>query len=257
MVLVIRQAIEDDGLADSWWDRFSYVITLLSVAAPGPWTAAPSADDRLVVAERVEGDSRWPWQWVNDGFFDLTTGYEAQDHARHIAKVAEEAGIDPRLLMGVVLNESGMRQRVPAFKNFDNPLWAMQRLGIRGGAPLGMTSLQSEVFDATVRRHPDRFGDVTWYDLVHDNGLSIRVTAWHLHDLQALLPADSAERSGYSREELAAYGYNAGEERLAETAYDGASLVTQGEDYVRKFRMNWSKADDFFCQSEQWKCVER
>jgi hypothetical protein len=253
----IRAATDSDGLADSWWDRFSYAMDRLGGTASGHGPApGDTGDDRLVVAERVKGNSRWPWQWLNDGFFDITTGYEAQDHADHIARVAAEAGIDPRLLMAMVLNESGMRQRVPAFKNLDNPLCAMQRVGIRDGASLGMTSLQSSVFDATVDRHPDRFGDVTWYDLVHDNGLSIKVTAWHLRDLQDTLPRGYSGNAGYTREELTAYGYNAGERRMRATVYAEADLVNAGREYVEKFRRNWTTSDEFFCRSEQWTCTQ-
>jgi RHS repeat-associated protein len=67
----------------------------------------------LMVAVPIKDDDRNILQRLWNGLFDVTTGYEATDHARYIAEIAKKAGVDPRTLMAVITQESGTRQRWP------------------------------------------------------------------------------------------------------------------------------------------------
>lgn len=221
-------------------------------------TAGTADDDSPTVAERVGRNDRGWYERAADAVHDEVTGHDAKDdYSDFIAETSKRAGIDPRLLMGIVETEGRMRQKLPLWNNGDELLIPLQDAGVVDGISIGMTSIQQQVFNSTLRNHPDAFrGEIAlgmgWKSVSGNDKLSIKVTAYHLRDLQDALPLADTE-SSYTRDELVAYGYNAG--RAAMLDFEaGRGSIPLAVDYISRYRTRRQSADQFYCHSLEWRC---
>ena len=121
---------------------------------------------------------------------------------------------------------------------------------LKGNLPsLGWGNIQEDLFNATRVNHRAGLGGIEWRDLILDDSLAIRVTAFALRDLQdevaATAPAAMIER--YSTMGLAAAAYNIGMGNL-EDAYAAGQLGPLGTSYssavMRRF---YGAADSAIC----------
>ncbi|MEU3270197.1 transglycosylase SLT domain-containing protein [Saccharomonospora sp. NPDC006951] len=148
--------------------------------------------------------------------------------ARPVVEHATAAGINPRLLMAVLYNES-YKPHDPALQR------AWQR--IDPDAAFGIANMHEAAFNDT--KEGREFAERDWHELPDDPVLAIQAAAWHLHDLDAQLPAELP--GDYSRDDLLAMGYNAGAGNMAEFAR-GVTPGSQAQSYVDRLHDNWDKA---------------
>lgn len=184
-----------------------------------------------------------------------------------IVKYATEAGIDPQFLLSVLMIEVGRSQdMVPIDNLMQFGQWAADGAGIygpmkqalgKGDSPpsLGWGNIQEDAFDETVAGHGRALGDVEWTDLMGDNDLSIKVTAYRLRDLQDIAKRDAtpAMRRDYSPEEVAGAMYNIGTENFSEAVAAG-NLGKLGNSYATAVRGNYGTANNVICGSGVWSC---
>jgi RHS repeat-associated protein len=211
----------------------------------------------LMVAVPIKDDDRNILQRLWNGLFDVATGYEATDHARYIAEVAKRAGVDPRTLMAIIMQESGTRQRWPLVGQEEFHLTIINALGLKKTS-IGIGGMQQGVFARTAAAHPEVLGrQVTadeakqlWPRLMTDGGLAIRAAAYHLADLQRQL-VGRENKSSLSLQQLMASAYNGGIDS-AQRALSTGQVINPG--YVRNFDGFFSQADQFYCQSGRYEC---
>ncbi|HEX6499720.1 MAG TPA: transglycosylase SLT domain-containing protein [Micromonosporaceae bacterium] len=149
-------------------------------------------------------------------------------YAGLVVRYARQAGIDPRLLMAILYNES-YKPHDPAIER------AWQR--IKPDAAFGIANMHRAAFDETKRGRG--FADRNWEELPDDPALAIEAAAWYLHDLAAQLPATWPGH--YSRDELLALGYNAGASSMAAFAR-GATPTGAARSYLDRLHANWAAA---------------
>jgi hypothetical protein len=132
-----------------------------------------------------------------------------------------------------------------------------------------MANMDEKTFVATVNAHsaalnPDgSSGGDLWDSTLTNDRLSIRAAAFRLRDLRDLLP-DKFSGAGalYTRDELAAAGYNTGTSYLADIATGkyGAKYntsATMGPDatnYVGMYNGMYNTANNFLCSSGVLAC---
>ncbi|MDA3642895.1 transglycosylase SLT domain-containing protein [Saccharopolyspora indica] len=154
-----------------------------------------------------------------------------QDPARFAAQVtarAREAGVNPQLVMAILLNES--------YKPHD-PAAERAWLRLDPDAALGVANMHRATFDEVKAERG--FADRDWLELPDDPDLAIRAAAWYLHDLAATLPG---QRSGaHTTDELLALGYNAGPGNMRAFA-KGTPPGSQAQSYLDRLRENWAEA---------------
>ncbi|WP_040925768.1 RHS repeat-associated core domain-containing protein [Saccharomonospora marina] len=168
-----------------------------------------------VQAERVHADDSDIFADMADALSDAFSFPDYDDYDDFIAGVARDAGIDARLLRGIVQRESHLRGFW--FNGLENELYVLDSFGLYSKATIGMTQINEEVFDQTIQKHPEVFRGVDdWGELLGNDKLSIMVTAYHLSDLQRELPLGGGRTTygDHTREELLAYGYNAGVDNM-------------------------------------------
>ncbi|PWV77022.1 Transglycosylase SLT domain-containing protein [Prauserella marina] len=153
---------------------------------------------------------------------------EVARFAEPVVEHATAAGINPRLLMAVLYNES-YKPHDPALQR------AWQR--IDPDAAFGIANMHEAAFNDTKQGRD--FADRDWHELPDDPDLAVQAAAWHLHDLDAQLPAELP--GDYSRDDLLAMGYNAGAGNMAEFAR-GVTPGSQAQSYVDRLHDNWDKA---------------
>jgi hypothetical protein len=183
---------------------------------------------------------------------------------RDIVLAAGEANIDPRLLLTVLIVESGNDRS----DDRRNAYWDEFIPDVIREASVGIANMQTDTFIITVENHPDAFGqdpdtgkpmqggfgaNYLWELSADDEVLSIRVAAYHLRDLMDAQPARSGTGAAYTQEQLAAIGYHVGESfmvEIAEGSYpskhntsapmgDAAQDYLTGYDYWRRNATTW------------------
>ncbi|MEV7953189.1 transglycosylase SLT domain-containing protein [Streptomyces sp. NPDC088141] len=158
----------------------------------------------------------------------LPGSYDPAFYAPQVRTHATRAGVDPKLLMAILYNES--------YKPHDPEVErAWQRY--KPDASFGIANMHRTAFDETKRRHG--FANRRWEELPDDRDLAIEAAAWHLHDLAAQLPA---HRSGtYTKDELLALGYNTGSGNMLAFAR-GAHPGSQAQSYLDRLHANWGRS---------------
>ncbi|MEV3855019.1 lytic transglycosylase domain-containing protein [Streptomyces sp. NPDC050095] len=155
-------------------------------------------------------------------------GYDPADYAPQVKARAQQAGVSARLVMAILYNE--------AYKPHDPALErAWQRY--KPEAAFGIANMHRAAFEET--RSGRDFAHRRWDELPDDRDLAIEAAAWHLHDLDAQLPAHWP--GPFNREELLALGYNTGAGNMLAFAR-GASPGSQARSYLDRLHENWAKA---------------
>ncbi|MFE0508823.1 lytic transglycosylase domain-containing protein [Streptomyces sp. NPDC058964] len=154
-------------------------------------------------------------------------GYDPADYAACVVLSAGEAKVPPLLVMTVLHNEA-YKPHHPLLER----LWQWWK----PGASFGVANMHRATFEQVRRAHglPGR-----WQDLRDDPAFAIRVAALHLKDLDRSLPERHARR--YTRDELLALGYNAGERNMRAFAR-GVPPGPMARSYLRRFRGYRSRA---------------
>jgi hypothetical protein len=155
-------------------------------------------------------------------------GYEPADCAHEVRSHAQQAGINPQLLMAILYNES--------YKPHDPDLeraWQHHK----PDASFGIANMHKAAFDEAKRGRD--FAGRKWEELPDDRELAIEAAAWHLHDLATQLPVHWTV--SYTKDELLAFGYNAGSSNMSAFAR-GATPGSQAQSYMNRLHSNWAKA---------------
>jgi RHS repeat-associated protein len=184
------------------------------------------------------------------------------DFMQKVARYAAQAGIDPRQLLAILMNEYG-RDCTGACEGAQTYFGGKAEqayIKIQGNPPsIGVGNMQPGAFDTTRANHPEALGTYDWSDLLDDN-VAIQATAYHLHDLMDALPENFDGAGRYqTREEMAAIGYNSGKD--SPQGEGGMLNVARGENpnyhgagYAESYDNNWTTADRVFCQSGYFQC---
>ncbi|MFJ4525602.1 lytic transglycosylase domain-containing protein [Streptomyces sp. NPDC088810] len=154
-------------------------------------------------------------------------GYDPADYAGSVVHSAGEVGVSSQLLMTVLHNEA-YKPHHPLLER----LWQWWK----PEASFGVANMHRATFER-VRRTHGLSG--RWQDLRDDPGFAIHVAALHLKDLDRCLPPRHVRR--YSRDELLALGYNAGERNMRAFAR-GVPPGPMARSYLRRFRAHRSRA---------------
>lgn len=210
------------------WSRqlFFVVVTALALYVVVR-TTEPSAegDTRLAVPS-----SAAPAPSPSPSTASAPAGYEPADYAAEVRKWAGRTGVDARLVMAVLYNE--------AYKPHDPEIErAWQKY--KPDASFGIANMHRATFDA-VKQGRD-FAGRSWEELPDDRSLAIESEAWYLHDLAARLP--SKWTGPYTKDELLALGYNAGEGNMLAFAR-GVEPGSQARSYLGRLRANWDRAGE-------------
>jgi len=154
--------------------------------------------------------------------------YDPAHFAADVRRYAQQAGINPQLLMAILYNES--------YKPHD-PKFELQWAEVDSDPAFGIANMHKPAFDETKRGRP--FAQRKWEELPDNPALAIQAAAWHLHDLARRLPADRADL--YTKDELLALGYNAGGGNMRIFAR-GRKAGAQAQSYVDRLHDNWAKS---------------
>ncbi|MER8007799.1 MULTISPECIES: lytic transglycosylase domain-containing protein [unclassified Streptomyces] len=147
--------------------------------------------------------------------------YDPADYADCVLRSAEAAGVSPLLVLTVLYNEA-YKPHHPLLER----LWQWWK----PEASFGVANMHRATFERVRRAHglPER-----WQDLRDDPAFAVRAAALHLADLDRGLAERHVRR--YTREELLALGYNAGERNMRAFAR-GVPPGPMARSYLRRFR---------------------
>ncbi|MFI2780821.1 lytic transglycosylase domain-containing protein [Streptomyces sp. ALB3] len=148
-------------------------------------------------------------------------GYDPADYATCVLHSAEESGVSPLLVMTVLHNEA-YKPHHPLLER----LWQWWK----PGAAYGVGNMHRATFEQVRRSHglAER-----WQDLRDDPAFAVHAAALHLKDLDRSLPRRHVRR--YTRDELLALGYNAGERNMRAFAR-GVPPGPMARSYLRRYR---------------------
>ncbi|WSQ11395.1 lytic transglycosylase domain-containing protein [Streptomyces sp. NBC_01231] len=154
-------------------------------------------------------------------------GYDPADYATHVVRSAEEAGVSSLLVLTVLHNEA-YKPHHPLLER----LWQWWK----PGASFGVANMHRAAFEGVRRTHGL---SQRWQDLRDDPAFAVHAAALHLKDLDRSLPQRHVHR--YTRDELLALGYNAGERNMRAFAR-GVPPGPLARSYLRRFREHRSRA---------------
>ena len=205
-------------------------------------------------------------------------GPQMKNWAMLSVKYGNEAGVDPRMVLAMVLQEgaplrTGLENKL--YDDLDHPssyqpnpngpeagiLWDKTRLEASGfgvskhgaGNSIGLTNQKQEPFDEVKSRYPEQFKGQKWSDLVGNDDLAIKAAAYNLK----MLNDDSASqatpqvRASQDVNQFLGSGYNSG--GIVARAQDVAqgnhpfrdSEVEHGKSTLSVYRL----ADKILCES--------
>ncbi|MFE7168282.1 transglycosylase SLT domain-containing protein [Streptomyces sp. NPDC057616] len=153
--------------------------------------------------------------------------YDPADYAGCVARSAEVTGVSPLLVMTVLHNEA-YKPHHPLLER----LWQWWK----PGASFGVANMHRATFEQIRRTYGLEKG---WHDLRDDPAFAIHAAALYLKDLDKALPERHQRR--YTRDELLALGYNAGERNMRAFAR-GVPPGPMARSYLRRFREHTSQA---------------
>jgi hypothetical protein len=156
--------------------------------------------------------------------------YDPAHFATEVRRYAQQARINPQLLMAILYNE--------AYKPHD-PKFERQWAQVDSDPAFGIANMHKPAFDETKRGRP--FAKRKWEELPDNPALAIQAAAWHLHDLAERLPDQRADL--YTKDELLALGYNAGGGNMRIFAR-GRKAGPQAQSYLDRLHKNWDKSAD-------------
>lgn len=171
-----------------------------------------------------------------------------------------EAGIDPRLLLAIIANESG----IPHGGLPDGIYDLLDRLrGKEEGPSRGVAAMKLAPFTEVQKAHPDLFGGYSFEDVSTDPVLAVRALAWKLSDIEngrdpnQRLP--ESWNPAFKRDEILAMAWNDGLENVM-TFINGGKFSDDpkaDQDHKNKIAwykdhidQNWAAADQNICGSD-------
>jgi hypothetical protein len=161
--------------------------------------------------------------------------YDPADYTGYVLRSAEEAGVSPQLVMTVLHNEA-YKPHHPLLER----LWQWWK----PGASFGVGNMHRATFEQIC----STYGlSKSWHDLRDDPAFAIHAAALYLKDLDRSLPERHARR--YTRDELLALGYNAGERNMRAFAR-GVPPGPMARSYLRRFRENRGRAADVLAKGD-------
>lgn len=173
-------------------------------------------------------------------------------------KYGNQAGVDPRLVMAIVLNEGATRTLNNQGAPYDYGIRLPGEL-LRDDS-LGLTNMKRATFNDVKNNHPDQFGNDDWSDLAASNDLAIKATAYKLKDIQDTYvngkPENSAPtqlRNQSTLNEYLAASYNAGND--ATLGYNNSQHIgDKGDQYAKRMDAHYQQADQMISGSGAYLC---
>jgi hypothetical protein len=154
-------------------------------------------------------------------------GYDPADYAADAVRGATRAGVPPLLVLTVLHNEA-YKPHHPLLER----LWQWWK----PEASYGVANMHRATFEQVRRNHGL---SRRWQDLRDDPAFAVHAAALHLKDLDSRLPRRHVRR--YTREELLALGYNAGERNMRAFAR-GVPPGPMARSYLRRYRAHRDRA---------------
>lgn len=152
------------------------------------------------------------WKYEGNGEAELEGRVPAW--GQDSVKYGSAAGVDPRLVMAIVYNEGGDTPQALR-PGLDLGRETVPRGVLPGpvnpdGNSLGLTNMKKPTFDKLKEKYPKEFGDSEWSDLIGNDPLAIKATAWNLRRLKDELGPEipAAMKARYSLNQILAAGYN-------------------------------------------------
>jgi soluble lytic murein transglycosylase-like protein len=196
------------------WAACSKEDATKPVTTPAPTVSKPAA------TKPAKPTATASKPWYDD--------YDPAHFAADVRRYAQQAGINPQLLMAILYNES--------YKPHD-PKFERQWAEVDSDPAFGIANMHKPAFDETKRGRD--FAKRRWEELPDHPALAIEAAAWHLHDLAKRLPANRADL--YTKDELLALGYNAGGGNMRIFAR-GRKAGPQAQSYLDRLHSNWAKS---------------
>jgi RHS repeat-associated protein len=219
----------------AWYDfRCNFAINQSTMpqnrAIPGsPGTAVGPT---LVPVRSRNGSGLCPY--VRDGRSALLCTTGNRRYVDQVVKYGVQAGIDPRLLLTIIMNESFM------------PVWF--------GEDKGVTNMSQAVFDDIRKHHSEIVGSRTFHDIEYDSDFAIKLAAYYLADIKTSLPTTfSGEARALRRDEMLAIGWHTGVPNMQRIA-NGQDVGPRAQGYVVITGDNWSQADYLICHTGLYEC---
>jgi RHS repeat-associated protein len=196
---------------------------------------------------------------------------------KDIIWAANEAGIDPRMLISILIIESHDDRSDDSTGAYWDRFLPDSFNGKNLKPSVGVANMQQGTFVETVNRHGTAFNidpetkmpvgghmgaEGLWRESVDDERLSIRVAAYRLRDLMDMQPKHEGRGTAYSTEQLAAVGYNIGPELMNQIA-DGSyprryhtmgAMGEAGESYLKGYNDWWQTANAWICTDKVLQC---
>ncbi|WP_216894124.1 hypothetical protein [Nocardia alni] len=171
-------------------------------------------------------------------------------------KYGNQAGVDPRLVMAVVLNEGATRNQV--LGGVDNTGYdAVRYLGspFRNNS-LGLTNMKEDTFNSVKQAFPDQFKNDDWHDLTGNNDLAVKASTYRLKQIQdnyaGRVPDDM--RAKYSFNQFMTAGYNAGDGAMSGIYIPKGSIGPDGLAYSNRILSRFDQAQSIMCGSGAYIC---
>ncbi|WP_433364988.1 RHS repeat-associated core domain-containing protein [Actinoplanes sp. CA-142083] len=224
------------------------------------------------------------WQDAYHGLFPSRCNNGSDSHAgcggpatwmMISVEAGSEAGVDPRLVLSVLQAEVAKSEDLgPVDDGFQHAQVAGEKLGVyglvkkifgpligKGGdqtdspPTVGWGNMSEALFNRTKRNHPDALGGADWTDMIGDDRLAVRVTAFALSDNVGVAKdrAPKAVRKAYTPEQTAAVLYNVG--KPAEDAMQrGGFFGPQGTTYGNTIGRYNQLSNRLICHSGVYAC---
>ncbi|MEU8167151.1 RHS repeat-associated core domain-containing protein [Micromonospora sp. NPDC049004] len=189
---------------------------------------------------------------------------------------AQEADIDPRWLLAVLMAEVGNSEKYASIdQNVQAASVVADKLGIYGPLKefvgnvtgfkkgeqanppsIGWGNIQQEAFEQTKTNHPEALGDLDWSSLIWHNDLSIKVTAYRLKDTTAMAErtATAGMKEKWTPQQVGAGIYNVGERNYNDAVGQGGDLGPRATVYATSIGRYYQTADRLVCYSGVFTC---
>ncbi|WBB96725.1 RHS repeat-associated core domain-containing protein [Solwaraspora sp. WMMA2080] len=186
-----------------------------------------------------------------------------------------EAGVDPRLVLSVLMAEVGNSENWdPLDRRLQLLSVAADKLGVYGPIKnivgwvtgfkkgegynppsIGWGNIQEGTFNEVKGNHPEALGSVDWTDLIADPSLSIKVTAYALADYQALAEKNAPDgmRAIWTPQQVAAGIYNIGPDNY-NAARSRGRFGPRGSTYTATIGRYMQASDQLICESGVFSC---
>ncbi|RJO75218.1 hypothetical protein D5S18_17855 [Nocardia panacis] len=158
-------------------------------------------------------------------------------------KYGNAAGVDPRLIMSIILNEGATRTLQGLGEPYDDFRWITS---VFRDNSLGLTNMKEDTFKTVKQAYPNEFRDKGWSDLDGNEDLAVKATAYNLRRIQdkfdGQVPPEM--RANVTRNEFVTAVYNAGDDHARDYIQAG-KLGPHVTPYVQR-------ADGHYDQADRW-----